>query len=167
MLTVEDGSGVEGADTYASVDEATDYIERWHEPRAWDEADAPKRERALRQGSRYVDAHRFRGRRKLQRQSMAWPRCNVGVVDGREVLSSEVPPEVKHAAIEAALRYIRGEDLFPDHDGATVSAERSKAGPVQTETQYATPRRRTKRFEAILALLRPYLSSSRLERSIA
>lgn len=164
MLKVEDGSGVEGADSYVSLVEADDYVEAWHDPTEWEAADERERERALRRGTRQVDEYQFRGRRATDKQSLAWPRAHVGEVDGRWVPWDEVPREIRHATIELAMAIIRGEEQTIG--GELLTRERITAGPVTTERQYAEPTRRDTGVD-VRPMLRPYLSSSRLERSIA
>lgn len=168
-LEVEEGSGKAEAETYISVEDADDYIDRWHDSTDWGELESSEKERALRRATRYVDSHRFRGWKSYHEQALAWPRAGVGWVDGREVLTTDIPQAIKSATIEAALRDAQGEDLMPDHDGATVESEERSVGPLSKRTSYATPKATgAKRFEAIRALLRPYLwSSSGLSRSIA
>jgi hypothetical protein len=159
-LTVEDGGAKPGATSYASVSDADTYIADWHEDAAWNTANTSRKERALRNGTRFVDAHRFRGWRLSQSQALDWPRDGVGLVDGQDVYPGTIPDAIKRAAIEAALRDVRGEALFPDHDGGTLKRESKQVGDLRKEQEFDRPRQAGKTFEAIRALLRPYLQSS-------
>ena len=192
-LTIEDGSGVETADSYVDVEAADQYIQDWHESSDWSDLDETGKERALRHAARYIDAFRFAGWPTYQKQRRAFPRIGIpkegapahvpddsspgltgshgGPVPHWYWPSDEIPDQVKEAQIEAALRHAQGDDLLPDHDGGTIAAQTQEAGPVRQQTQYSSPRRQVKTREAVRALLQPFLSSSRgsgsLSRSIA
>ena len=165
-LIVETGTGNPDAQSYASVADADAYVADFHESTEWANASEPRKERALRRATRFVDANRFVGVRGWEDQALNWPRALVGYVDGQEIFSDQIPLAIREATMEAALKDVEGDDLLPDHDGGTVKSESSTVGPIQTSTQYAAPKTAGKRFEAVRALLKPYLSSRRLERSI-
>lgn len=158
-LTVENGAGKPDAESYASVTEADDYVDMWSGDQAWTDASTTDKERALRKGTRFVDTHRFLGHRLTDAQALDWPRDEVGIVDGQYVHPGTIPTPVKEATFEAALRDVRGETLFPDHDGGTIESESSQVGEVSQSKTYATPRRPVRTFEAVMQLLRPYLQS--------
>lgn len=161
-LTVEDGTVQdETPDSYASVSDTDTYIDRWHNDSAWSSASDPEKERSLLRATRFVDAHGFIGQRTDPDQSLAWPRAWVGSIDGRIIASNEIPREIKEATMEAAMRDRNGESLFPDHDGGTIRSESKQVGDLSTSTQYASSKRAGKTFEAIRALLRPFLQSTR------
>ena len=160
-LVVETGTiQDETTESYASVADADAYVTKWHNDADWSAASTPDKERALRKGTRFVDSHQFVGFTADPDQSLDWPRSAVGSVDGRIIASNEIPIAVKRAAMEAALRVIKGETLQPDHDGGTVRSESKQVGSLSTQTEFATARRAAKTFEAIDALLRPYLARS-------
>lgn len=173
-LVVEDGSRKENAESYASVTDADAYVTKWHDPTDWNNATQTAKERALRRGTRLVDDHRFFGEPTDTRQALAWPRRGLdaftydvawaygGPINGKTFESDEVPADIVAATIEAALRDVKGETLFPDHDGGTVRSESKEVGSLKKQTEFASPQQARRTFEAIEALLRPYvLSSSR------
>ena len=180
-LTIEDGSGVESADSYVTISEADEYIADWHDSPDWASMDSAAKERSLRRGARYIDSHRFAGWPTWLDQRRAFPRTGipreggyVGHMDGGSPgltgqaeagfhhcwPGDEVPQRVKEAQIEVALRDAQGEDLLPDHDGATVERESKGVGSLKTDVAYRTPKSGRKTYEAIRALLQPFLSSS-------
>lgn len=159
-LTVEDGGAKPDGESYSGVDDADTFVDNWHGDQAWTDASTTAKERALRKGTRFVDMHRFRGHRLTDAQALDWPRDDVGIVDGQYIHPGTIPEPVKEAAIEAALRDVRGEDLFPDHDGGKIESESSQVGELSTSTTYATPRDQVRTFEAVRQLLRPYLAST-------
>lgn len=136
-LTIEDGSIVTGAESYATVAEADTY----HTNRgnaAWTGTDAVK-EAALRKAASYLDGE-YRNRWKGYRvapltQAMEWPRMNVTVDDGGYSLtfndqlylgpiclaSDAIPPRLKDAQCELASRALAGE-LAAD-TGAKIKRE--------------------------------------------
>lgn len=158
-LVVEDGSAKADADSYADVTDAGAFIADWHDDADWNSASQARKERALRRGTRFVDERRWRGWAATADQALAWPRVRVGLVDGHTITDDVVPQAVKHATIEAALRDVQGESLFPDHDGGTIRRESKQVGSLQKSQEFATPRQAGKTFEAINALLRSYVTS--------
>lgn len=117
-LTVEDGSGLSGADAYASVADADSY----HATRGatvWAAADNVAKEAAIVRATTWVDATyrtRFPGARLNGRaQALEWPRRDARDAAGESIASDEVPREVAEATIEAALREIQAPNsLSPD-----------------------------------------------------
>jgi hypothetical protein len=140
-IVVEDGTGLSTAESYITVAYADDY----HSDRAqttWDGSDEDK-EAALRRALAYLDGRygpRFNGLRKLGRdQALMWPRVGATDSEGWVIDSDVIPPELKRAQAEAALRELEEPGfLAPDVSTAgSVTMVREKVGPLETETQYA------------------------------
>ncbi len=153
-LIVEDGNGRDLAESYASVEDLNAYATA-HNPPAGLIDDAEK-ERALRRATLWIDASyhgRWKGRRATALQALAWPR--VGAVDpeGFPIASDTVPRGVVYATIEVATAILEGAklDTWPDQAPA-LSRKRVKAGPVETEIEYALPGR-SPRFSRVDGLL--------------
>ena len=155
-LTVEDGTGLAGADTYATVAEVDARLEALGGPLAdeWGGADDADKELALRRATVYVDAHfaeLFVGSRSSAAQALEWPRSYATSRAGFDV-SAAVPAELKAAVGEYAARALTI-NLMPDptqpysqaSDGGAVTASstgrvtsrRSRAGPVESEVSYS------------------------------
>jgi hypothetical protein len=105
-LTVEDGTGLAGAESYISVADADTY----HSVRGqatWTGADGLKEE-ALRRATLFIDARygpRFSGVRYRGRdQALMWPRAGAEDIEGWGIDHDEVPLEIARATAEAALR---------------------------------------------------------------
>lgn len=125
-----------GEDSYVAVADADAYVAKWHGAlAAWDEASTEEKERALRIGTRYVNSHKFK-------IGINW---------------SDPPRPIKDATVEAALKHVQGEELFPDHDGATIKSESSGVGPLAESVTYASSKKPQKVFSVVRALLAPYL----------
>jgi len=160
-IIVEDGTGKTDAESYISVSDADDYASNWYGTLSdWDDlADAAK-ERALRIGTRFIDSHEFKGYRANDDQVLSWPRAQLGYIDGQYIDADEIPQRVERATVEAALKYIQGETLFPDHYGASVKSESKTIGPIGNSTTYQTSKKAQKVFEAVKRLLDPLLMQS-------
>jgi len=88
---------------------------------------------------------------------LSWPRMEIGWVDGQLFSADEIPKRIESANIEAALQDAKGEDLFPVHDGATVTAESTSVGPLSESKTYATSKKPVAVFEVVKSLLEPLL----------
>lgn len=96
---------------------------------------------ALQRASDYIDntyRARFPGTKTGGRAQLPeWPRTDATDVNGEEIGTTEVPIEIEYATYELALLVVRGVDLNPVAQGGTIKRERVKAGPVESETEYA------------------------------
>ena len=115
-FTVEDGTGLTGANSYASVAYADDY----HDGRgntSWTDdsvVDSDKQD-ALVRATDYVEKRfgsKFRGWRGSSTQSLQWPR--IDAEDDAGYLLSEIPDKLRQAVAEYALRSISLHELSPD-----------------------------------------------------
>lgn len=102
-LTIEDGSLVANADSYASVAEAQAYAtSRGLSLPATDGAI----EVLLRQAADYLDSleNRYKGNRVESDQALAWPRSDVYLFDSTTVLpETEIPVLLKRAQCQLAV----------------------------------------------------------------
>ena len=161
-LIVEDGTGVENAESYISVSDANAYIEKWRGTVGeWDSAGTSEQEIALRMGTRYIDSFEFLGLRAFTAQTLSWPRAGLGPIDGQYFESSKIPDAIKYAVVEAALKHVDGETLFPDHQGQAIQSESDQVGPLSESVTYFSAKRPEKTFELVQKLLRPFLTGGR------
>src|SRR5690606_13328470 len=89
-LIVETGSGVPGANSYATLGAADAY----HGDRAnaaWPLASQGDREAALIRAGQYLNGLPWKGRKSGRANCMAWPRLGVVDDDGFPVDSADVP----------------------------------------------------------------------------
>lgn len=134
-LIVEDGSVVEGANSYTSLEVANAY----HALRgnaAWTGTDGVK-EAALIRATAYIDL-RYRGRFPGTRvegreQSLEWPRTGATDANGIAIADDEIPIEILNAVCEAALRELtEAGSLMPDLErGGEIKS--LKAGSIAIE----------------------------------
>ncbi len=124
VLTPEDGAGVTGANTYATVAQGDDYHDGRLNATDWTAADNPTKEKALSQATRTIEnAVVFVGYRKAADQALEWPRVQAkreGVnaytsipMGGGQSLGpywpdNVVPPKLVSAVCELARQLIAG-----------------------------------------------------------
>lgn len=105
------------------------------------EASPDQREGYLTRASDYVDSYRsrFAGRKTGGRaQEREWPRADATDASGESIPDDEIPYEIEYATYEAALLLASGATFSSDPSAtAAVTRKRVKAGPVETETEYA------------------------------
>jgi len=129
-LTIEDGTGIAGADSYISVADAGVIAANFGWALPSDETTA---EVALRNGAAYCDAFesRFAGYRLSDAQGLAWPRVNAYKCYGDNqiaIASSVVPAEMIKAQVAAAVQYAAGLDPRPNDSGQSI--QENKVGPI-------------------------------------
>lgn len=115
-FTVEDGTGVPGANSYIAVAFADDY---WADrgDTTWAALTTAEKESLLIRASSFLDAayyQHYRGQRKTQEQGLAWPRTGVTDCDGFAVADNVVPLPVQKATAELALKANSTAELMPD-----------------------------------------------------
>lgn len=138
-LLVEDGSGVDGAESYSSIAEIVAYAL----DRGLSFADSPLEpaEAAARRATAWLDGTylpRFNGTRTNGRsQGLQWPRSDATDAGGEDVADDEVPVEIKRAHAEIAIRELAAPgSLSPDYV-ASAQALRKKVGPIEIEYREA------------------------------
>ncbi len=134
-MIVEDGTGVVGADSYATVAAADAYhLARGNA--AWAAATNPQKEAALINAASYLDAvYKYVGYRATTTQGLQWPRIveTYPVVINVNV-ASWPPMGVITAAYELALRALSGSlapDPVYDASGGTVTSTSVEVGPIK------------------------------------
>lgn len=140
-LVVENGTGLTNSNAYATRAEADAYhLARAND--AWADSDLHNKIASLIRATDYVDRRwRWIGTKGLETQALQWPREGAYDVNGFS-LADEVPPALKQAVMEYALRIVEDlGDLLPDPSedstGAFVTLKREKVGPIEEETRYS------------------------------
>lgn len=151
-MIVEDGTGLETANSYISVVDCDSY----HNDRgnvAWIGEDTAK-EAALIKATQYIDGRYrriWKGIPLASVQSLCWPREDL--YDERDEEIEGVPTRLKYAVCEAAIRALT-DDLNPDLErGGRI--KREKIGPINTEYADNAPGRTS--IPAVSDLLFGYL----------
>ena len=127
-LVVEDGTLIEGANTYLSLDDVRAYaLARGTTLTSND----TKLTTYVVQAMDYLEsfADEFKGTKTSSDQSLQWPRTDV-VIDGSDYPDDEIPIAVKHALGRLIMDISSGIVLMPTVEG----------GPFVTEEQIGTIR---------------------------
>lgn len=163
-LIVETGLIVPNANSYASVADAdARLLARGNAD--WDALDSDVKAQSLIKATDYITFNYrllWAGNRVSPSQPLDWPRYNVPQVDGPGAYSpypyyyvtNVVPPEVKNATIDLALRSSQGVDLMGDL-GPPVIQE--TVGPITTK--YAAGARQFTLYAAVDGLLSAFLKT--------
>lgn len=167
-FTVEDGSVVPGANSYASVEFADAYAtdRGYTDWLALPEAD---KQVALVRATDYLDRnYTFLGFEYDPSQPLEWPRG--GITDENGLYFDKMPTQVLRATVEYARR-LATTDIQPDQSinttGVIIDKE-TAVGPIKTRTRYASGMSPVQRYSIPSAdlLLREFVQTGRtLERA--
>ena len=147
-LTVEDGTGLVGADAYISVANADTYFLASANA-TWAAATIPAKEVAIVKATRYMEKRfgtKWKGLIASSEQALGWPRRYVYDERGTELVD-QVPVQIARAcaeyAVQALINPLIPETVYPIADGAPVPFGRinrkvEKVGPIYEETYYST-----------------------------
>lgn len=115
-LVVEDGTGLTGSNSYASVAEATAYYDVDRTATFWADLTTEQREEYLQWATRILDAKvKWRGLKRSETQALAWPRTGAYDREGYAIASTIVPKPVKAALFEL-MKYLHTNDLTSGPD---------------------------------------------------
>lgn len=132
-FTVEDGTGIVGANSYVTLA----FVDEYHEDRGqltWVALAILDRQRFLVRASDYIDkrfGRRFRGFRQNKDQGLEWPRLDA--FDDDDYVLDLIPAQLQKATAEYALRAIDNAQLAPDNEDTGVDATFTKIGPIEIE----------------------------------
>lgn len=121
-LTVENGTGLVDADSYASLATARAIAEKYGVSLPIDDAAC---EVAIRQGTEYADMQEdcFGGTRLNLEQSLSWPRAGAKTTTGYVIPFDSVPMQMIKASVFAAAEYGTGVDVRANDDGKAIASE--------------------------------------------
>jgi hypothetical protein len=125
-MTVEDGTGLSDADSYADAVFADNYL--LYRNSLWAGKTEAEKNAALVIGTDYINnMFQWKGVKKTQEQALAFPREHLVDNDGYTVCG--IPMKLKQAVCDAASACINGDTLFQtdDEKGAVVSESVSGA----------------------------------------
>lgn len=111
----------------------------------------------LRRAAQYLRRNfHWIGTQQYQTQARAWPRLTDKLIDGWPVDPDTIPQDIKDAQCELAYIFeVDGVDPYAAITTGAVKVSRSKAGPVEAETEYFDARQ-SPRFPAVTGLLSDY-----------
>lgn len=148
-VTVEDGSGVSDADSYASESEADTYFDDRNESE-WGKLSQSEKSAALRKATSYLDSHfDWKGGVANEGQALDWPRKDVTDDEDQEIEPDVIPDEVRHACMELAFYQAIDGDLAPMNE----SGEKKRFAAGSVEVEYAENESPGQSFSRIRRLL--------------
>lgn len=164
-LTVEDGTGVQSAESYATVALADAYwAARTHSPHytTWSAVSntTAKKEGALREATAYIDATwgaYYRGQRRGYVQGLLWPRTDAK--DEADYPLPDLPAQLQAAAVELAARAVSAA-LATDDTQTDIKAETKKVGPIEKTVQYESGGLHRPSYGFVADLLAPILNGA-------
>lgn len=129
-LIIEDGTGVQDANSYVTVDEFLEYMSEYHPHRA--ELDYTLAEASILRGTRFVDSLNFVGSKSYANTRLQWPRITSFPL-ANYLPSDVIPWELKQSVFEASIReYDNPGSLTPDTNKSNQVIERT-VGPIKTK----------------------------------
>jgi hypothetical protein len=163
-LTVETGSGVSGADTYAALATINTYwTNRPHVALAttWGAAGDPNKEGAAREATAFLDAvwgRYYRGVVQGRAQGLLWPRSDA--FDDADYLITGLPKEIVTAVCELSARALSAPLVADTDNSGAIKRKREKIDVIEEETEYATSAGTFARYGFVGELLNPVLNGS-------
>ena len=124
-INVEDGTNVSSADSYISVADADTYNLAHTADPDWVAAITAVKEKGLKLATQYLDSKyrmRWRGARFNEVQALGWPRTGFYDYDGFEIEGESVPTRLEEATVEAAIRVVKGDNLFAVNENPGLKA---------------------------------------------
>jgi len=164
-LIVEDGSSVEDANTYLTVEEATKML--WQLGYDFGEATETEIEQYLIRSAFYLESFdgQYKGQKTDSNQGLAWPRACASYYGGHcassspQFASNEIPKNIKRAQALGAYYESIGTSLQCVSDGKKIASE-EVVSAVKVSYFETGATEGTKIFEPINNLLSPLLSGS-------
>ncbi len=157
-LIVENGAGLNNAESYCSVAFADAY-QSARGNATWVDLDEEVKEQCLRRATDHIEqqySESFKGCRVKIAQALSWPRYDA-IVNGFTLDSNVVPVAVANACAEYAARAFT-ETLSPDLEGQLVTEK--TIGPITLRYDTASGQR-SKTYQSVQNMLAPYLSGGR------
>ena len=142
VIVVEDGSQIENANSYVTLDEANEYVANIGGDSSWDSLTDDNKNIRIYQAQRYLHqkyASKFVGSVSSTTQPLDWPRGNGYTRNGVELDDSSIPIEVKDSQIELALLWSRGSNVLYPSGSNNVKKVYKKLSVMTTETEYFSP----------------------------
>jgi len=120
-MIVEDGTGLEDANSYTSLEFADDYFSA-RGVSEWQVLETSKKEQLLIKATDFVDnIYQWYGRKEFEHQALRFPRIELRDYEGAEI--NGIPTCLKLAICDAALIALNGTELFQtqNENGDVVS----------------------------------------------
>jgi hypothetical protein len=154
-LTIEDGTGVAGADSFATTAELDTFIAARNLTAGADDA---ANEILLRKAADYLLGmeHRFKGDRSTTAQRLPFPRHSVFLYTDY-LGTTEIPVALKNGQIQLAVEAFT-KTLRPD--GVTQEVVKEKVGPLETAYNPTGSLNGQPTYNVVMDFLAPLLKST-------
>lgn len=152
-LTIEDGSIVEGADSYVTLAEARAYASARGVTLPVEDGAV---EILARKATDYLETFAYAGKKVQATQPLKWPRKEV-TLDEEAWPEDEIPPSLKKAQNQTMMEIFAGLDPLPSSDGKAVIRE--KVDVIEVEYSDTGSASATPTLPKVLALLEPLFGS--------
>lgn len=165
-FVIENGQGLNNANTFVSVEYADAYVATYGNDSLWLASTPAEKRDALRQASRWISTkHRYLGESVRIDQALAFPRFGLFDDNGYFVTHETVPLRVQEATVVVALA-IRNNTFiaFPAEPAeSNITSDSITVGPISLSTSYEGARTTSVETQLPLAkqLLRPFLIPGR------
>lgn len=150
-LVVEDGSGLENANTYISLEDADTYFDNRNN-QVWSAFEDATKSQALFDAAIALDAlyfDRYLSHRIFNNdQALEWPRQTFWALNYRRYDQGTIPKPLKDAQCEIALKALQGLEIYPEErTDIHVTSESVKVGEISTSKSYKRPAGDVAKFE--------------------
>lgn len=159
-FTLEDGSGVTGANAYASVADVLAYLtDRGRQAEAdWNALTATKQQGYIIEATDYLEkvyGDRWKGWKYSSTQGLGWPRIDVLGNDGWYYTDLTIPTALIHATAELAVRRAAGTALLPDPtwDTSGRAVVEKQVGPIRKKFAQGSVVKKVRPLPAVEKLL--------------
>jgi len=159
-FTLEDGTGVTGANAYVSLADVKQY---------WDNMvydysgfTDEQLQQYIVKATRNIDmiyGAKFVGTKYSSTQGLMWPRTDAYDMD--DFYQSGVPDVVEYATAEAAYLVSQGTSFLSDTADAGVKLDKVKVDVIEVEQEYSASSPVDKQFPVINALIKPVLNTGK------
>ncbi len=132
-IIVEDGTGLENANSYISVADADSYFLNRNNSE-WAAKSAEEKEAGLLYATTYLDSNFiWIGNIKDESQALGWPRRNAYDHEGRLISGDTVPTKVKYACAELSLLSANSGSTLSSSSTSSGRVKRQKVGSLEVE----------------------------------
>lgn len=161
MLIVEDGTGLENAESYVSVADATNILSKYIASPNWLSATEEEKEQALRYATLWLD-NSFSWYSTITKtenalgttsQALGWPRMAYYTADNRYIADNSVPTKIKEAT-----SLLASEHLSKPLDTQEDSIKSESIGSASVSYSGSSGKRR---FSFLKLMLRDYGSAGK------
>jgi hypothetical protein len=157
-IIIEDGTGIENANSYVTVEEATIYALNRGTVLS---SNADVISALLIKATDYIETfeYDFIGEKTNSIQSLSWPRIDAYVGETLAYSETQIPKLLKNAICQAVIAQVSNIDLLPNYS-ATEFVKKEVVGPITTEYSDPISIGLTPKLTGVSAMLAPLIGKS-------